>query len=70
MNGLQVTVIGPNGKTFECRYARTELPMMLDAVQKLIFRQQGSFCLQIEPSEPPPPPMSLADWIAAGHTTD
>ncbi len=70
MAGLQLTVFGPAGKLFDWRYTRAEMPMLIEAVQSIVTRQHQHFSLSIEPCEPPPPPMAMADWIAAGNTKD
>jgi hypothetical protein len=68
--GLQLTVTDPDGVSFKCTYGREEFDHVLIAAKSLIARQKRHFILAIEPCEEPPPPMTMGQWIAAGHTTD
>jgi hypothetical protein len=68
--GLELTVTDPDGVSFKCRYAAEDFNTAMGAVRNLISRQKRHYILAIEPCEEPPPPMSIDQWIAAGHTTD
>jgi hypothetical protein len=68
--GLQITLFDPDGMSFRCDYGSADAARVFEIAARLISRQKRHFILSIEPCDEPPEPMSIDEWIAAGHTTD
>ena len=70
--GYELQVITSDGVAFEWRYrGDTDIPSLREAVaMSLRNYADRHFCIQIQPCEMPPKPMTMEQWIAAGHTLD
>ena len=68
--GFEVTLTRSDGVVFRCAYPREQLNEAIEAARNLMLRQTRHYTLQIEPSDPPPPSMTLAQWVAQGRTLD
>jgi hypothetical protein len=70
--GYELQVMTADGVQFEWRYrGDTDIPNLREAVaMSLRNYADRSFCLQITPCDMPPKPMTMEQWIEAGHTLD
>jgi hypothetical protein len=70
--GYELKVFTADGVQFEWRYrGDTDIPNLREAVAMSLRNYADRyFCLQITPCDMPPKPMTMEQWVAAGHTLD
>lgn len=70
--GYKLQAFTAEGLQFECSYrGDTEIPTLREAVAMSLRNYADRyFCIQITPCEMPSKPMTMQEWVDAGHTLD